>query len=87
MRVVPHLAAVLELKTRVHSVRWLDECYIGREEMVDKSICWRRLIFEASYAYMYSKISPLLVWTEKKGAYIWEDMVHTALLSKHFECS
>ena len=27
--VAPHLAAVLELKTRVDSVRWLDERYIG----------------------------------------------------------
>ncbi len=41
MIVAPLLAAVLELKTRVDSVRWLNERYTGGEEMVSKAICWR----------------------------------------------
>jgi hypothetical protein len=35
--VAPLLAPVLELKTRVDSVRWPNERYIGGEEMVSKS--------------------------------------------------
>jgi hypothetical protein len=75
--VAPLLAAVLELKTRVDSVRWLNERYTGREETVSKAICWRGLIFEASCAY--SNISPLPVWAmsiaEKGGAYFRDDTV------------
>jgi hypothetical protein len=52
----PLLPAVLELKTIVDSVRWLNEHYIGGEETVSKAICWRGLIFEASCAYL--NISP-----------------------------
>ena len=38
MSIAPLLAAVLELKTRVDSTRWLNKRYIGREEMVGKAI-------------------------------------------------
>ena len=57
---MPCLTTVLELKMVVDSVCWLDECYMGREEMESKAICWRGLIFEASC--MYSKISPSPLW-------------------------
>jgi hypothetical protein len=49
--VVPLVAAVLELKkTRLESIRWLNERYIGGEEtlrLLKQIICWRGLIFEA----------------------------------------
>ena len=41
MSVAPLLAAMLELKTRVDSVQWLDEHYIVGEELTSKAICWR----------------------------------------------
>jgi hypothetical protein len=82
--VVPLLTAVLELKTRVDSVRWLNYCYTGREGTVSKAICWRGLIFEASCAY--SNISPLpsldhVYCTAEKGvgAYFREDTVITCI--------
>ena len=59
MSVAPLLAAVLELKTRVDSVRWPNEHYTGRNGMVSKkTFAGGRLMFEASCTY-YLKISPL----------------------------
>jgi hypothetical protein len=58
--IAPLLAAVLELKMKVDSVRWLNERYIGREETVSKAICWMGLYsrqVKASCAYL--NISPL----------------------------
>ena len=45
---MPLFAVMLKLKTRVDSVLWPNEHYVGGEEMISKDFYWRGFIFEVS---------------------------------------
>ena len=78
------LVALLELKTRVESVRWLDDHYTGREEMIGKAICLRGAYILGELCMFENNSSPqsgpcLLHKGGGGGTYFWEDMVHYIL--------
>jgi hypothetical protein len=87
MSVVPLLAAVLELKTIVDSVRWLNEHYIGGEEMISKAICWRGLSYIRGKLHIFEyKLSPqsgpcLLL---KKGGGLFSGVMTLTITSEKY---